>query len=227
MMVNAVGGHSNTSKLQRADLGHDNMLGFIAAALESLLEDVEHECPVVTRQWSFAIAGEEESDSTPLHQAFEIWVWPKSASEDARLPFHRDSGKGQLTRFCREVADGPTAVLAPIDRVHAGDTHVHAALWRMYADEPSTGFIDALKEARAHIEGKKAAFRWFWFDRRAAPGAGGSLAPLTELQARRELLAVFPDNIELVGQGAGRSLYPLVDDCIVVVFFEHKPSRIP
>lgn len=126
-----------------------------------------------------------------------------------------------------EIDDGPVAVLAPLDRIHAGDTHVHAALWRMYADDASTGYVDELKEARKHVEGKKAAYRWFWFDRRAAPGAAGSLAPLTESQMRHELTAVFPENIELVGRSPGGSLYPLVDDCIVVVFFEQKPSRIP
>ncbi|GAA5841256.1 hypothetical protein JCM9279_000595 [Rhodotorula babjevae] len=227
MLASAAGGHSNTSKLQRAGLGDDSMLSFIAAALESLLEDVELECPVVTRQWSFAIAGEGESEATPLHQSFEVWVWPKSASDDARLPFHRDRAAAQLTRFCREVATGPSAVLAPDDRVHAVDIHVHAALWRMYADDASTGYVDELKKARRDVEGKKAAFRWFWFDRRAVPGTAGSLAPLTASQARHELTAVFPENIELVGSGRGGSLYPLVDDCLIVVFFEHKPSRIP
>jgi len=40
-----------------------------------------------------------ESFSKPLHQSFEIWVWPKTASDEVRLPFHRDRGAVQLTRF--------------------------------------------------------------------------------------------------------------------------------
>ncbi|KPV77412.1 uncharacterized protein RHOBADRAFT_51268 [Rhodotorula graminis WP1] len=228
MMATAVGGHSDTSKLQQAGLGDDSMLSFISAALESLLEDVDIDYPVVTRRWSFAIAGKQANDTMPLHQAFEIWAWPESASKDALLPFHRKPGAGHLTRFWKLVADGPTAVLAPADRVHASGTTVHAALWRMYgADEGSTGFVPELEKARAGVEGKKAAFRWFWFDRRKAPGAAGVLAPLTELQMRHELTAVFPENIELVGGEPGRSLYPLVDDCLVAVFFERKPSHIP
>ena len=97
------------------------MLSFISAALESLLEDVEIDYPVVTRRWSFAIAGKQgasssscfprlglaltspllpaANDTMPLHQAFEIWAWPESASKDALLPFHRKPGAGHLTRF--------------------------------------------------------------------------------------------------------------------------------
>lgn len=45
--------------MQNAGLVKRESLSFIAAALESLLEDVEtNDSPTVTRRWKFAIAGD-------------------------------------------------------------------------------------------------------------------------------------------------------------------------
>lgn len=137
---------------------------------------------------------------------------------------HQPDGRVSLTRA--EVVEGaPAATLTGKGAIHAHSPTVHAALWQM-CNEGAAGTRLSLHQVRAATEGRKTEFQWRWLDRRAAPGSPA--APrATPQQIREELMAVYPDNVVLLPGVGSLPLYPIVNDHLVVVFFEREPASIP